>query len=49
LRVYEHGQELADTHFAVWLAQDAAHTPVLVEAEAPPPFGSARIELIGVQ
>jgi hypothetical protein len=49
LRVYEHGQELADTHFAVWLAQDAARTPVLVEAEAPQPFGSARIELIGVQ
>ncbi len=40
---------MADTHFGVWLAQNATRTPVLVEAEAPAPFGSARVELIAVQ
>jgi hypothetical protein len=49
LRVFEHGQEMTDTHFAVWLAQDAARTPVLVEASAPAPFGSARVELTAAQ
>jgi hypothetical protein len=49
LHVSENSRELADTRFAVWLAQDAAHTPVLVEAEAPAPFGSARIELTTVK
>jgi hypothetical protein len=43
LRLFDHGKELTDTRLWVWLARDAAHTPVLVEAEIP--FGTARIEL----
>jgi hypothetical protein len=43
VRVFEHGEELTSTQFTVWLAQDAARTPVLIEAEIP--FGTARIEL----
>lgn len=43
VRVYDHGQELSNTRFAVWLAQDAAHTPVLVETELP--IGTARLEM----
>jgi len=47
VRVFERGREMTDTRFALWLAQDAAHTPVLVEVEAPVPIGTARVELIG--
>jgi hypothetical protein len=43
IRVFEHGQEMSGTHFTLWLAQDAAHTPILIEAEIP--FGTARVEL----
>ena len=43
LRLFDHGKELTDTRLWVWLTKDAAHTPVLVEAEIP--FGTARIEL----
>jgi len=43
VRVFQHGQELSDTHFAVWLAQNATHTPVLIEAAIP--LGTARVEL----
>jgi Protein of unknown function (DUF3108) len=43
VRVYDHGQELAGTHFTVWLAQDATRTPVLVETELP--IGTARLEM----
>ncbi len=43
LRVYERGKELGDTRFSLWLAQDAARTPVLIEAEVP--LGTARVEL----
>src|SRR4029077_7794455 len=43
VRVYDHGQELSSTHFNVWLAQDATHTPVLVETELP--IGTARLEM----
>jgi hypothetical protein len=45
LRVFENSQEIAGTHFTLWLAQDAARTPVLIEAELP--IGSARVELTG--
>jgi hypothetical protein len=41
--VFQHGQELAGTHFTVWLAQDATRTPVLVESELP--IGTARLEM----
>jgi Protein of unknown function (DUF3108) len=43
VRVYDHGQELANTRFSVWLAQDAARTPVLMETELP--IGTARLEM----
>ncbi len=43
IRLFDHGKELTDTRLWLWLARDAAHTPVLVEAEIP--FGIARIEL----
>lgn len=43
VRVYDHGQELSTTRFTVWLAQDAARTPVLVETELP--IGTARLEM----
>lgn len=47
LRVFEHGREVPQTSFALWLAQDAARTPVLMEVEVP--FGSGRIELTRAQ
>ncbi len=43
IRLFEHGQELSDMRFALWLAQDAARTPVLMEADVP--IGTARVEL----
>jgi hypothetical protein len=43
LHLFDHGKELTDTRFWLWITKDAAHTPVLVEAEIP--FGTARIEL----
>jgi hypothetical protein len=43
IRLFDHGKELTDTRLWTWLAKDAAHTPVLVEADIP--FGTARIEL----
>lgn len=44
IRLFDHGKELTDTRLWVWIARDAAHTPVLVEADIP--FGTARIELM---
>jgi uncharacterized protein DUF3108 len=44
IRLFDHGKEITDTHLWVWLARNAAHTPVLVEAEIP--FGTSRIELM---
>lgn len=43
VRVFDHGQELPNTHFNVWLAQDATRTPVLLETELP--IGTARLEM----
>ena len=43
VRLFEHAKEVADTRLWIWIARDAAHTPVLVEADIP--FGTARIEL----
>ena len=43
LRVSEGGHELPNVSFRLSLAQDAARTPVLVEAELP--VGSIRVEL----
>ncbi len=44
IRLFDHGKEMTDTKLWVWMTKDAAHTPVLVEAEIP--FGTARIELM---
>ena len=43
VRLFERGEEVADTRFSLWLARDAARTPVLIEAEVP--IGTARVEL----
>jgi hypothetical protein len=43
VRLFDHGKEMTDTRLWLWITKDAAHTPVLVEAEIP--FGTARIEL----
>jgi hypothetical protein len=43
VRVFEHNKELSGVHFTVWLASDAARTPVLMRAELP--FGALRIEM----
>jgi hypothetical protein len=43
IRPYINGKELADTHITLWLARDAAQTPVLIEVGLP--FGSGRVEL----
>jgi len=45
LRIYDRGTELSDTKLTIWIAQDSAHTPVLIEVELP--FGSGRVELLG--
>ena len=43
IRVSERGEEVADTNFSLWIAQDATRTPVLIEASLP--VGTARVEL----
>lgn len=43
LRVYDRGRELTQVRISVWIANDAARTPVRVEAELP--FGAVRAEL----
>ena len=47
LRVFEGGHEMPNVKFWVSLAQDAAHTPVLIEAEMP--FGTVRVELTSMK
>jgi hypothetical protein len=44
IRLFDHDKELTDTRLWLWIARDAAHTPVLVEAEIP--IGTSRIELL---
>jgi len=43
LRIFHRGVEQAQVRISLWLANDAARTPVRVEAELP--FGSVRAEL----
>lgn len=43
IHLFQYGKEVYGTNFSLWLAQDAARTPVLMEAELP--FGSLRVEL----
>jgi hypothetical protein len=44
LRIFDHDAEVTEIKVTFWLAQDAAHTPVLIEAELP--FGTGRVELM---
>lgn len=46
IHLFMHGKEVAQTSFSLWLARDAARTPVLVLAEMP--YGSVRAELTAV-
>jgi hypothetical protein len=43
VKVFDDGVEMKDAHFTVYLAKDAARTPVLLEAVLP--FAAARVEL----
>lgn len=43
IRVFQYQKEVAATHFVMWIASDAARTPVLMEADLP--FGTLRAEL----
>jgi Protein of unknown function (DUF3108) len=43
IRVLENGQEMKDTHFTMYFANNVARTPVLLEAIMP--FATARVEL----
>jgi hypothetical protein len=43
IRVFENGVEKKDASFALYLANNASHTPVLLEAVMP--FATARVEL----
>jgi hypothetical protein len=43
IKVFDEGAEMKDAHFTVYLAKDAARTPVLLEAVLP--FAAARVEL----
>jgi hypothetical protein len=43
IRVFQHQKEVQAIHFVVWIANDAARTPVQIQAELP--FGSLRAEL----
>jgi hypothetical protein len=47
LRVFENGAEMKDSHFFLYLAHNAARTPVLLEAQLP--FANARVELLRAQ
>jgi Protein of unknown function (DUF3108) len=45
IRVFDNGTEMKDARFTLYLAHDAARTPVLLQAVLP--FGEARVELQG--
>jgi hypothetical protein len=44
IKVFDNGAEMKDAHFTLYLAKDAAKTPVLLEATLP--FAAARVELV---
>jgi hypothetical protein len=44
IRVFQHEKELTAIHIVVWLATDAARTPLVLQATLP--FGTLRAELI---
>lgn len=41
--LFQHQKPVAGVHVIVWIANDAAHTPILMEAQLP--FGNLRAEL----
>lgn len=43
MRVFENGEEMKDAHFTIYLANNAARTPVMLEAIMP--FATAQVEL----
>src|SRR6266478_2395580 len=47
VRVFDAGVELKDAHFALYLASNAARTPVLLEAVMP--FATARLALVKIK
>jgi hypothetical protein len=47
LRVFDNGTEMKDSHFFLYLANNAARTPVLLDAELP--FATARVEMVRAQ
>ena len=44
IRVFENGQEMKDAHFTMYFANNAARTPVLLEAVMP--FATAQVQLV---
>ena len=44
VKVFDNGAEMKDAHFTLYLAKDAARTPVLLEATLP--FAEARVQLM---
>ena len=44
VRVFDNGVEMKDAYFSLYLANNAARTPVLLEAVMP--FADARVELV---
>jgi hypothetical protein len=47
IRIFRDGQEVPAIRFVVWLADDAAKTPVVLQAELP--FGNVRAEFSGAK
>jgi len=47
VRVFRYGKEVPAIHFTLWLADDAAKTPVILQAELP--FGNIRAELLSAK
>jgi hypothetical protein len=44
VRVFQDGNEMTNTRLKLWIAQDSARTPVLLEMELP--IGTGRVELV---
>jgi len=44
IRVFQYDKEISAIHFVMWIANDTAHTPVVLQADLP--FGNIRAELI---
>jgi Protein of unknown function (DUF3108) len=47
IAVFLNGKQTSSIRFTIWLANDAAHTPVQVAAELP--FGDLRVELTAIK